>query len=86
MPRLWRINGAGLMAKLPDWPRTMPVYDIPVHERAYWDSLDARITCQSCARRQGVHCTVTQKLAQPLDLKHHCGDYRRIAPKNGGGF
>lgn len=57
--------------------RPMRVYEIPPEEREFWDALDTRVSCASCARRQGHYCAVTQRSHVPVAVLHRCEEYRR---------
>ena len=53
--------------------RPLRVYTIPAHERAYWDELDSRVTCDGCRNRSDIWCRAKQsKTIYPPMLKHHC--------------
>lgn len=56
--------------------RPMRVYEIPPEEREFWDALDTRVSCASCARRQGHRCE-PRGFAHLIELRHRCEDYRR---------
>lgn len=38
---------------------------------------DDRVSCASCARRQGAYCTVTNKTHVPVNILHRCDDFRK---------
>lgn len=58
--------------------RPLRVYDIPPGERAYWDSLDNRVTCDGCRNRSDVWCQVARgRTIRPPMLRHRCEDHRR---------
>lgn len=56
--------------------RPMRVYEIPPEEREFWDALDTRVSCASCALRRGFRCE-PRGICHPLELRHRCEDHRR---------
>lgn len=38
---------------------------------------DDRVSCASCARRQGAYCTVTNRTHVPIGIRHRREDFRK---------